>query len=120
MTKFRISMDVEQDELLGMIRAGAVRGANITPIPDEAGETVHQLRPAAPKQRAQRGSKVNDAILGALADGSQSTKELKAALVKAGLAAGSLSTGLALLQKSGQVERVDGGFGLVPLQKAAE
>jgi hypothetical protein len=75
-----------------------------------------------PKTRPARGSKVNDTIVAALQNGPLTAKELKEALEHGGLAAGSLSTGLAMLQKSRVIERV--GDGLYELasgyQRAAE
>jgi hypothetical protein len=70
-----------------------------------------------------RGSKVNDTIIASLQSGPLSAKQLKQGLEDVGLAAGSLSTGLAMLQKNRVVERVDGGlYGLVDghYQAAAE
>jgi hypothetical protein len=78
---------------------------------------VNQSAHAAPPTRI-RTSKVNDAILGALKHGPATNPDLKAALVNAGLSAGSLSTGLAMLQKSGVVGRSsDGAY---ELKQAAE
>ena len=74
----------------------------------------------AAASRAPRGSKVNEAILGALAAGPQTAKNLKAALENAGLSAGSLSTGLAQLQKAGRVERGADGSYAAKLKMAAE
>ena len=66
-----------------------------------------------PKARKLRGSKVNSTILEAMEGGPKTVKELKDALEAADLAAGSLSTGLATLQRSGEVERVgEGLYGL--------
>jgi hypothetical protein len=78
---------------------------------------VNQGAVAAPPPRL-RTSKVNDAILGTLKHGPASTAELKSALVNAGLSAGSLSTGLATLQKSGAVGR--SSEGAYELKQAAE
>jgi len=90
-----------------------VESVLITTTPVEG--TVAPGRPA-------RGSKVNDTIIAALQNGPLTAKELKEALEHGGLAAGSLSTGLAMLQKSRVVERVgDGLYGLVGgIQRAAE
>jgi hypothetical protein len=75
------------------------------------------IRPAKPAvaraTRGPRGSKVNTAILQALMGGSRTVKELKAALEAGNLSPGSLSTGLAVLQRSKQVQRIeDGLYGL--------
>lgn len=71
--------------------------------------------------RTPRGSRVNKTILAALANGPQTTKQLKEALEAADLAPGSLSTGLAALQKSGEVSGHGGGIYAISYegQKAA-
>jgi len=92
-----------------------VESVVITTTPIEGRPMIAPGRPA-------RGSKVNDTIIAALQNGPLTAKELKEALEHGGLAAGSLSTGLAMLQKSRVVERVgDGLYGLVGgIQRAAE
>jgi hypothetical protein len=72
--------------------------------------------------RTPRGSKVNTTILQALMEGPKTVKELKEALERANLSSGSLSTGLAVLQRSKQVHRVqDGVYAIAgaPVQQAA-
>jgi hypothetical protein len=60
-----------------------------------------------------RRSKVNAAILGAMNHGPATKKTLKSALENAGMSASSLSTGIAALIKSGQIERVgEGEYGV--------
>ena len=77
--------------------------------------------PAAPKVRQLRGSKVNDTILAALHNSTLTVKQLKEALEQADLSPGSLSTGIAMLQKSGQIERVgEGLYALAGYKQAAE
>jgi hypothetical protein len=76
--------------------------------PRPENETVSQTPPRA--TRATRGSKVNTAILQALMQGPRTIKELKGALEGANLSPGSLSTGLAVLQRSKQVHRVEDGL----------
>jgi hypothetical protein len=81
-----------------------------------------RLMTAAVQTRPARGSKVNDTIVASLQNGPLTAKGLKEALEAANLAAGSLSTGLAALQKSRVIERVgDGLYGLTSgYQRAAE
>lgn len=69
-----------------------------------------------------RVSKVNGTILDVLQQhGEASVKELKEALESAGLSPGSLSTGIAMLQRSGEIERVrEGVYGIVSVPQAAE
>jgi hypothetical protein len=121
MNRYLVKINMSHDELTAFLAKGIAGKVEIEALPVSPGVSLHSIpHPAAPKPRAVRGSKVNDAILGALADGPQSAKTLKAALEKAGLAGGSLSTGLALLQKAHRVERsADGSYALT-MQKAAE
>jgi hypothetical protein len=56
-----------------------------------------------------RVSKVNDTILATLQNGPASVRELKEALEARHLSAGSLSTGIAALTKSGEVYRESEG-----------
>jgi predicted Rossmann fold nucleotide-binding protein DprA/Smf involved in DNA uptake len=90
----------------------------------EANEPPRAAPAAAPvRTRAKRVSKVNTAIENALQSGPKSARDLKQALEEAHLSPGSVSTGLAQLQKSGQVERLGGGlYGLAGAgyQAAAE
>jgi predicted Rossmann fold nucleotide-binding protein DprA/Smf involved in DNA uptake len=90
----------------------------------EANEPPRAAPVAAPvRTRAKRVSKVNTAIENALQSGPKSARDLKQALEEAHLSPGSVSTGLAQLQKSGQVERLGGGlYGLAGAgyQAAAE
>lgn len=72
----------------------------------------------APRRGRKRGSKVHDAIISALLQGRGSIKELKAALEADNLSPGSLSTGLATLQREGRVTRT--GDGVYGLAEAAE
>jgi hypothetical protein len=76
--------------------------------PQEPAREREARTPRAP--RAVRGSKVNTTILQALMEGPKTVKELKGALESANLSSGSLSTGLAVLQRSKQVHRVQDGL----------
>jgi hypothetical protein len=71
-------------------------------------------------RRGPRGSKVNNTILDALQNSTLTVRQLKEALEHAGMSPGSLSTGIASLTKSGQIERVgEGTYALVGMQRAA-
>jgi hypothetical protein len=71
-------------------------------------------------RRGPRGSKVNTTILETLRGGNRTVKELKTALGDAGLSPGSLSTGLAALQRSKEVERIEDGLYGLAMAHAAE
>lgn len=121
MNTYKITMTVDRNQLIRFIdTVGLDQNVSIEALPDD-GST-----PAAPTpvkhdaRRGPRGSKVNDAILGALAAGPQSNKQLREALQTAGLATGSLSTGLAILQRQNRVERLGGGLYGLAMKAAAE
>jgi DNA-binding transcriptional ArsR family regulator len=99
-----------------------VESVVITTTPVERATVAAPVtKKAAPTPKV-RTSKVNDAILATLRQhGEASVRELKEALERVHLSAGSLSTGIAYLTKSGQVERVrEGVYGLVAYEQAAE
>jgi DNA-binding transcriptional ArsR family regulator len=98
-----------------------VESVVITTTPVEKAIAAAPTKKAAPTKV--RASKVNDAILATLQQhGEASVRELKEALERVHLSAGSLSTGIAALTKSGQIERVrEGVYGLAGgIQQAAE
>jgi hypothetical protein len=100
-----------------------VESVLITTTPVDRAEVIHKMHPPAKKAAPVkvRNSKVNDAILARLGNGQASVKELKEALERVHLSAGSLSTGIAALTKSGQVERVgEGLYALAAYEQAAE
>jgi hypothetical protein len=100
-----------------------VESVVITTTPVE-GVVRPQREHGPPKKAAPlkvRASKVNNAILDLLSHGHQPVRALKEALESRNLSAGSLSTGIAALTKSGQIERVaEGVYGLVAYEQAAE
>jgi hypothetical protein len=120
MNTYKVTLNLNKDQLVQFIdHSGLFQWpTKIAPIPNkDEGET-----PKAPvkARRGPKGSKVNDTIRTALEYGPRQIKDLKSALEARGLSPGSLSTGLAQLQKSGEVERVgDGVYGL-KVAEAAE
>jgi predicted Rossmann fold nucleotide-binding protein DprA/Smf involved in DNA uptake len=101
--------------LIDLIDSGQAANASITPVPEE-----NPISKSAPARgtRALRGSKVNDTVRAALADGPRTVKQLKTALEEGGFAPGSLSTALMALQKSGEIGRT--AEGIYQLAQAAE
>jgi hypothetical protein len=95
-----------------------------TPAVKETVQPRREHGPTPPPKVAKvRASKVNDAILARLANGHASVRELKEALERVHLSAGSLSTGIAALTKAGQIGRVgEGVYALTGLtyEQAAE
>jgi predicted Rossmann fold nucleotide-binding protein DprA/Smf involved in DNA uptake len=92
----------------------------VTVAAEEQADAAPEWHEKAPKARNLRGSKVNNTILDALQNSTLTVRQLKEALEHAGMSPGSLSTGIASLTKSGQIERVgEGTYALVGMQQAA-
>ena len=132
MTRFKVTLDLSKDEFIELFNSsGPLSGLSVSSYDDAAAAVDHvtehlsevkplkprDLASAPPHQRKLRGSKVNNAILGKLREGRAHSADLRTALADAGLAPGSLSTGLALLQKAGQIKRL--GDGVYELAEAA-
>lgn len=114
---------VDREALVSILDAVEGKEVNIEMLalaPAEVGKT--KIIPSASRKarKGKRGSKVNTAILNALSNGPASIQDMKAALSQAGMAPSSLSTGLAMLTKSGQIERVGEGLYGLKVMKAAE
>lgn len=102
----------EFSPLVNEIRIAAARTAQEPAYYPESKSTPPARVAPAPvvkKERKQRVSKVNTALLKALESGPQATPTLGAALEAAGLSRNSLSTGLAVLQRENAVTRKEDG-----------
>jgi hypothetical protein len=120
MNTYKITFTLNKDQLVSFVDTAGplLTKATITVIKDEPDviRAIHRVK----VKRGPRGSKVNDAIRSAMKPGPQTVAVLKEALERAGLSAGSLSTGLAVLQKANEVERVgEGVYGLKNQQAEA-
>jgi hypothetical protein len=122
MSKYTVTLQLaDREQFMHFVDSvGPVAGQLVVTV--AADETPIEVEEAPqPKPRPARGSKVNDTILGALHNSTLTVKQLKEALEHAGLSAGSLSTGIAALTKTGEIERVgEGVYALVGYQEAAE
>jgi hypothetical protein len=110
MNTYRVTLEMGSTELVEFLENTnfPIQGLKI-----EKALTLDDVHTMHPPRRPLRGSKVNKTILDRLAEGPQPVSSLKAALVNAGLSAGSLSTGLAALLKSQEIKRTDdGAYGL--------
>ena len=109
MTTYSITLKLTEKQLLAFV-ADLSEPLEMT-VKAIAAQTPEEEQAPVKQRRGPRTSKVNDAIVAALKDGARQPNDLKEALQKAGLSPGSLSTGLAALQKSGQVNRdPNGGY----------
>ena len=108
MSTYRVTLEFTRDQFLRFVES----------VPGKLSMTVESVREAeaepvaAPKTRGPRGSKVNDTILETLKAGPSTVAGLKQALEAKGLSAGSLSTGIAALQKNDRIRRGDNGYEL--------
>ena len=80
-------------------------------------EEIDQSAMRAP--RGPRKSKVIETILSVLQDGAAAANQLRRALAERGMSESSLSTGLSILQKSGQIKRDDDGAYYLSAREAA-
>jgi hypothetical protein len=83
----------------------------------DAGVRLDKSAMSAP--RGKRKSKVVDTILLTLKEGPTHSAELRSALASRGMSESSLSTGLSILQKSGQIKRDDDGAYYLSVREAA-
>jgi hypothetical protein len=84
---------------------------------DDAKPTLDRSAMSAP--RGKRKSKVIETILETLGSRQANAAELRAALAREGMSESSLSTGLSILQKSGQIKRDDDGAYYLAEREAA-
>jgi predicted Rossmann fold nucleotide-binding protein DprA/Smf involved in DNA uptake len=126
MSQYTVTLQLnDQKQFLHFIdTVGPVAGQLlVTVTAEEQADAAPEWREPArhePNRRGPRGSKVNNTILDALQSSTLTVRQLKEALEHAGMSPGSLSTGIASLTKSGQIERVgEGTYALVGMQRAA-
>jgi DNA-binding HxlR family transcriptional regulator len=128
MRAYRVSTIFTQRELLEFLDHNLNINVTIEVMPEEQGVAVER-RPqdtdpiyTPERVRTKRKSKVTESIINRLKElGSGDVSQLRHALTVAGLSESSLSTGLAVLQKSGQIkrDRDSGNYHLV-VKEAAE
>ena len=123
---YRVELTLNQKELLDFIDKSGGYKSTVTAVPEEttAEPNEPESAPVGYQRRgrvirAKRRSKVVEAILGRLRQGEADVPDLKAALDMAGMSVASLSTGLAVLQKNGQVTRGANGSYYLTEREAA-
>ena len=87
---------------------------SVSPKIEKVVDKPEELDPSAMRGRgavirSKRKSKVVDTILSTLKEGPTHSAELRSALASRGMSESSLSTGLSILQKSGQIKRDEDG-----------
>jgi hypothetical protein len=125
MNTYTITLTLTEEQFANFVKEPTVKNFSVDvvqwnePARGAAASLFREPEKKPAPARKLRGSKVNTAIMTALANGPQTLKGLKESLEEAGLSPGSLSTGLAYLQKEKLVERVDSGT-YAMMAKAAE
>jgi predicted Rossmann fold nucleotide-binding protein DprA/Smf involved in DNA uptake len=109
MKTYRVSAIYTQEQLLKFLDENRTVDVTIEVL-TPAGDDVRHARHVSPPPALPRRSKVVDTILAALNDGMKDVAALKGALMDAGMSRNSLSTGLAILQKSGKISRDANGY----------
>ena len=120
MQKYKVTLILTAEEFIEMIqhRLGPSNNLKVEKVVEKTDEP--KLDPSAMSApRGKRKSKVVITIIDTLKGGPRLPSELREALAARGMSESSLSTGLSILQKSGQIKRGDSGnYYLV--QEAAE
>ena len=106
--KYKITLTLTADDYMAMIPHLGSVSPKIEKVVDKTGD--EELDPSAMRGRgavirSKRKSKVVDTILSTLKEGSAPAASLRSALATRGMSESSLSTGLSILQKSGQIQR---------------
>ena len=122
MQKYKVTLILTADDYMDLAPRLGSHSPKIEKVVDKIGG--EELDPSAMRgnrgaPRGPRKSKVVNTILDALQGGSAPAAELRAALAARGMAESSLSTGLSILQKSGQIERDPNGNYFLTAREAA-
>ena len=116
--KYKVTLILTADDYMDLAPRLGSHGPKIEKVVESiGGAKLDQSAMRAP--RGKRKSKVVETILSALQDGSAPASSLRGALAARGMAESSLSTGLSILQKSGQIERDPNGNYFLTAREAA-
>ena len=122
MQKYKVTLILTAEQFMDLVpHLGPINGPKIEKLVDRTGpEQIDPSALRAPRApRAKRKSKVIYTILHVLQGGPAPANQLRRALAERGMAESSLSTGLSILQKSGQIERdSDGAYYLAEREAA--
>jgi hypothetical protein len=126
MQKYKVTLILTAEEFMDLVpHLGLISSPKIEKVIDKTGlDTGVELDPSAMRGRGQvvrtkRKSKVIEIILDMVGHGHASASDLRGALSRAGMSESSLSTGLSILQKSGQIKRGDNGEYYLSVREAA-
>ena len=121
MQKYKVTLILTAEgymELAPLLGSHSPKIEKIVERTDDARPTLDQSAMSAP--RGKRKSKVVETILETLRIGEALPEALRGALARKGMAESSLSTGLAILQKSGQIQRDGHGAYFLSAHEGAE
>ena len=120
MQKYKVTLILTADDYMDLAPRLGSHSPKIEKIverTDDAKPTLDRSAMRAP--RGKRKSKVVETILSVLQDGAAPANQLRRALAERGMSESSLSTGLSILQKSGQIKRDDDGAYYLAEREAA-
>ena len=117
MQKYKVTLTLTADDYMDLAPRLGSHSPKIEKIVESTGARLDPSAMSAP--RGKRKSKVVDTILSTLKEGSAPASSLRSALATRGMSESSLSTGLSILQKSGQISRdTDGSYFLTGREAA--
>ena len=119
--KYKVTLILTAEEFMNLVpHLGSISASKIEKVVDKGFDAGAKLDPSAMSApRGKRKSKVVDTILNVLQEGPAPANQLRRALAERGMSESSLSTGLAILQKSGQIQRDgDGAYCLAEREAA--
>ena len=116
--KYKVTLTLTADDYMDLAPRLGSHSPKIEKIVESTGARLDPSAMSAP--RGKRKSKVVNTILSTLQDGQASAAKLRSALAHEGMSESSLSTGLAILQKSGQIQRDGHGTYFLSAHEGAE
>ena len=120
MQKYKVTLILTAEGYMELAPLLGSHSPKIEKIVERTGDAQPTLDPSAMRApRGKRKSKVVEIILDMVGHGHASASDLRGALSRAGMSESSLSTGLAVLQKSGQIKRDDDGSYYLSAREAA-
>ena len=106
MQKYKVTLTLTADDYMELIPHLGPINPKIEKLVDKTGpEQIDRSALRGNVVRTKRKSKVVEIILDVVGHGHASASDLRGALSRAGMSESSLSTGLSILQKSGQIQR---------------